>query len=48
MSPIRFRKNKSQPVSCYAFIIGWLLPSPPPGYLKFTSSYVHFYFNLGP
>jgi len=27
-------RNPAPPVSCYAFIIGWLLPSPPPGILR--------------
>ena len=31
LAPIHFRCHEARPVIYYDFIIGWLLPSPPPG-----------------
>jgi len=36
--PIHFRRPISRPVSCYAFLKGWLLPSLPPGCLPDKTS----------
>jgi hypothetical protein len=39
LAPIHLRRNKARPVIYYDFIIGWLLPSPPPGCLCFITSF---------
>ena len=38
-APIHLRRNKARPVIYYDFIIGWLLPSPPPGCHGFVTSF---------
>jgi len=44
-----FDAKGCQPVSYYAFIIGWLLPSPPPGYpwpITFSFTLSNFFKSL--
>lgn len=40
LCPVHFRCPEPRPVSCYAFFEGWLLLSPPPGCLRFQTSFV--------
>jgi hypothetical protein len=40
LSPLHFRRKKTRPVSSYAFLKGWLLPSLPPGCLHLLTSFL--------
>lgn len=39
LAPNHLRRTKARPVIYYDFMIGWLLPSPPPGCLRLDTSF---------